>query len=259
MTSIISAMPLWVAQISDTHLFASEEQEMLGVATAQSFQAVVRSLQALQPQPDVLLMTGDLSQDETLESYERLCQLITPLGIPAYWIPGNHDIPEVMQEVLQSQSISPLKSFQAGGWNFVLLNSAVAGKTNGALSPETLMWLEQQLQAECDRPTLVALHHPPLSISSEWMDNLGVHNPEELFQVLDRHPQVKIVVFGHIHQAFDAERNGVRYLGVPSTCVQFTPKARDFTIDETQPGFRLLKLESNGEFTTQVKRVSDGV
>ncbi|MDX2213185.1 MAG: 3',5'-cyclic-AMP phosphodiesterase [Oculatellaceae cyanobacterium bins.114] len=256
MTSIFAKTPLRIAQISDTHLFATEEREMLGVATAFSCQAVVRSLQALQPQPSVLLMTGDLSQDETPGSYKRLCQLITPLGIPAYWIPGNHDIPAVMQEVLQSESISVQKSFQIGGWNFVLLNSAVAGQTDGALSVETLEWLDAQLKAERDLPTLVALHHPPLPIASEWMDKLGLHNPEDLFQVLDRHPHVKLVVFGHIHQAFEGERNGVQYFGVPSTCVQFEPKARDFTIDEMQPGFRWFNLNPDGTFTTQVERVS---
>jgi 3',5'-cyclic-AMP phosphodiesterase len=255
MTSTASAPLLRVVQISDTHLFAGEEQEMLGVVTARSLQAVVRSLQALQPQPDLLLMTGDLSQDETTESYQRLCRAIAPLKLPAYWIPGNHDIPELMQEVLQTESISAQKTFQAGGWNFVLLNSAVAGQTSGALSSETLTWLEEQLQAS-DRPTLVALHHPPLPIASEWMDNLSLQNGEDLFQVLDRYPHVKVVVFGHIHQTFDAERNRVRYLGAPSTCVQFKPKARDFTIDEMQPGFRLLQLEPSGKFTTQVERVS---
>ncbi|MBD2462306.1 3',5'-cyclic-AMP phosphodiesterase [Oscillatoria sp. FACHB-1407] len=252
-----SAKPsLCIAQISDTHLFATEGQKMLGVATALSCQVVVRSLQALQPQPDVLLMTGDLSQDETPESYKRLCQMISPLGIPAYWIPGNHDVPMVMQEVLQSDSISADKSFQAGGWSFVLLDSAVAGQTDGALSVETLAWLEAQLEAERDRPTLVALHHPPLPIASEWMDRIGLQNPADLFQVLDRHPQVKVVVFGHIHQAFEADRNGVKYLGVPSTCVQFEPKARDFTVDEMQPGFRLLTLHSDGSFATRVERVN---
>jgi 3',5'-cyclic-AMP phosphodiesterase len=250
--------PLLVAQITDTHLFAGEYQELLGLPTAKSLNIVLDCLRKLQPQPDLLLLTGDLSQDETVESYHRLYQALLPLKIPVYWLPGNHDVPSMMEQVLDAAPISADKTFQRRGWNFVLLNSAVPGRVDGKLSSRSLNWLEQQLQANPKSPTLLALHHPPLPIGSDWMDRINLQNSADLFAVLDRYPQVKLVLFGHIHQEFDDWRHSVRYLGTPSTCVQFKPKSANFALDQLKPGFRLIYLYPDGNYRTQVQRV-DGV
>jgi Icc protein len=247
--------PFLVAQITDTHLFAGESQELLGLPTAKSLNAVLNCLQKLQPQPDLLLLTGDLSQDETVESYCRLYQSLLPLKIPVYWLPGNHDIPFLMDQVLNTAPISAEKTFQQGGWNFVLLNSAVLGRVEGKLSSQSLNWLEQQLQANPQRPTLLALHHPPFPIGSDWIDGINLQNSADLFAVLDRYPQVKLVLFGHIHQEFDHWRHSVRYLGTPSTCVQFKPNSANFALDQLKPGFRLLYLYPDGNYSTQIERV----
>ncbi len=79
------ASPLLVAQITDTHLFAEFDRTWNGLSTAHTLKAVLERLQQIQPQPDLLLLTGDLSQDETPESYELLASLISPLNIPAYY------------------------------------------------------------------------------------------------------------------------------------------------------------------------------
>jgi 3',5'-cyclic-AMP phosphodiesterase len=251
------AMPILVAQLTDTHLFADESQTMRGCSTVRSLQAVLNQLVQLQPDLDLLLLTGDLSQDETIASYQQLRDRLTPLNIPAYWLPGNHDQRfEDMATVLCTELISPEKSFQRGGWQFVLLNSVLPQQVQGRVSDEALVELDQQLQQGSGQPTLIALHHPPLAIQSPWMDAIGLENRDDLFAVLDRHPQVKLVVFGHIHQEFDRWRQGVRYLGAPSTCVQFTPNVDEFAIDlEQQPGFRLLRLFADGTHDTEVIRL----
>lgn len=248
--------PLLVAQLTDTHLFANENQEMMGCRTFDTFQAVIKQIGQLHPKPDVLLLTGDLSQDETSESYQHLRDWTALLEIPAYWLPGNHDQePVAMEKILCSDLIFLDKCFQAGGWNFVLLNSMLVGQVQGELSPETLVVLEQQLQQFAVQPTLIALHHPPLPIGSEWMDRIGLQNSQALFEVVDRHPQVKLVIFGHIHQEFDQWRNGVRYLGTPSTCVQFRPQRDRLEIDAQGSGFRLVSLYPDGSHSTSVERV----
>ncbi|MBW4655221.1 MAG: 3',5'-cyclic-AMP phosphodiesterase [Kaiparowitsia implicata GSE-PSE-MK54-09C] len=245
-----------VAQITDTHLFAEGDRQLKGIATADALAAVLRAVDRLMPRPDVLLLTGDLSQDETAASYDRLRSLVAPLGIPTYWIPGNHDIPVVMEPILQGEPFFSAKQLQHQEWTLLLLNSAVVGQTAGVLSDRSLTWLDQHLQQGRDRPTLIALHHPPFAIGSAWMDSIGLQQPEQLFAVLDRHPQVKVVLFGHIHQAVEAERQGVLYLGTPSTCVQFMPNSSEFAIDsQRSPGFRLLHLHPDGRVETQVQRV----
>jgi Icc protein len=77
-----------------------------------------------------------------------------------------------------------------------------------------------------------------------------------LFEVIDRHPQVHLVIFGHIHQELERSHRGVHYLGCPSTCIQFLPQSDKFALDETELGFRLINLYPDGTFQTQVERVA---
>ncbi|OCQ89430.1 phosphodiesterase [Nostoc sp. MBR 210] len=247
--------PLSIAQVTDIHLFASENHQLLGMPTSESFKVVLARLQELKSEIDLLLLTGDLSGDGTSESYEHLQSLVNQLQIPTYWLPGNHDCAIAMNEILNLGMISRRKSFQRGNWNFILLNSAVPGCVHGHLSANTLSWLESELIKLGDKPTLIALHHPPFLINSLWLDSSSLQNPEEFFAVIDRHPQVKLVLFGHIHQKFQHQRHNVEYLGTPSTCIQFRSNSPTFAIDEKSPGFRLLKLYPSGVWETSIERV----
>lgn len=247
--------PLLVAQITDTHLFADPNQEWKGTLTAKTLRSVLELIEQLQPQPDLLLLTGDLSQDETPESYQQLQTLVSSLSIPSYWIAGNHDRLPLMEQNLTEKPFFADKSFQVGGWQFILLNSAIPGCVHGELSPQSLEWLEHQLQQANNCPTLISLHHPPFCVNSAWMDDIGLHHAEELLDILDRNPQVRLVVFGHIHQEFAHDRQGVRYLGTPSTCIQFTPNSPKIALDSLPPGFRLFELYPDGRWETKVERV----
>lgn len=250
------ASPLLVAQITDTHLFAEPDRTWKGLSTAYTLKAVLEHLQQIEPQPDLLLLTGDLSQDETPESYELLISLISPLKIPAYWIPGNHDNLWVMQQILDKPPICSEKSFQVGNWQFLLLSSVEAGCSGGRISPESLDWLDAHLQQTGDRPVMIALHHHPLAIASEIMDGMMLHNADEFFAIVDRYPQVKIVLCGHIHQEFHQHRGSVTYLGTPSTCIQLLPKSNPIIVDHIPPGFRLLELAIDGTWNTRVERIA---
>ncbi len=248
--------PLRVVQMTDAHLFADGNQRLLGLPTLESFQAVLDQVNSLEHKPDLILLTGDLSQDGTPESYQKLQRWLTPLNIPTYWLPGNHDFLPAMEQVLDDRVISPEKSFEVGGWHFLLLNSQVSGCVHGYLTRETLNWLDKHLKGLRNRPTLVGLHHPPFAVGSDWLDGSTLKNPEELFAVLDRHPQVKLVLFGHIHQEYSRQRRQVQYLGTPSTCIQFEPGSEDFALGDECPGFRLLHLYPDGRWWTVVKRTS---
>ncbi|MEC4816221.1 MAG: 3',5'-cyclic-AMP phosphodiesterase [Scytonema sp. PMC 1069.18] len=248
--------PVSLAQVTDMHLFANENQKLLGMPTALSFQAVIQQLKQLRTELDLLLLTGDLSSDGSLESYATVQTLLHPLRLSTYWLPGNHDNAIAMNLVLNQGLMSRRKSFERGGWNFVLLDSSVPGCVHGHLSTQSLKWLDSQLRILRNKPTLVSLHHPPFRVNSCWLDSSKLQNSEDLFAVIDRHPQVKLVLFGHIHQEFYYQRHEVHYLGTPSTCIQFAPKSSNFSLDQQSPGFRLLKLYPNGTWKSQVERVS---
>lgn len=247
--------PLLVAQVTDVHLFADQNQELLGLSTRRSFKVVLEQLLSLQPQPDLLLLTGDLSQDGTFESYVQLQNLLAPLSLPVYWLPGNHDCLNLMQQLLRAP-LSPCKSFEQGGWQFILLDSAIPEQVYGYLSLETLDALKLQLEIASHLPALIAIHHPPCKINSDWMDAIMLQNREELFAIIDRHPQVKLVIFGHIHQEFSWQRQGVHYLGTPASSIQFKPQSSIFSLGQEKPGFRLLNLYPDGSWETRIERVT---
>jgi Icc protein len=248
--------PLSIAHISDIHLFAAEDHKLLEVPTTASFQAVVQRLKELRSELDLLILTGNLSGDGSLQSYENLQSLLHPLQIPTYWLSGNHDNVIAMNETLTFGLISRRKCFQRGGWNFILLDSSVEGYMHGYLPDKTLDWLDSELKILGDNPTIISLHHPPLLINSQWLDSTKLQNSEAFFAVLDRHPQVKIVLFGHIHQEFQQTRHDVDYLSAPSTCIQFLSQSQTFAVDQKSPGFRMLKLYPNGTWETAVERVA---
>ncbi|WP_427162507.1 phosphodiesterase [Aliinostoc sp. HNIBRCY26] len=249
------ASPISVAQVTDLHLLATENCQLQGIQTTESLQAVIQRLQELREELDLVLLTGDLSEDGTPQSYENLQYQLNTLKIPTYWLPGDHDCAIAMDKILNQGMLSRRKSFQRGGWNFILLDSSLPEHWYGYLSSTTLEWLNSELQILGNYPTLVALHHPPFPVNSVWLDASGLQNPEELFAVLDRYPQVKLVLFGHIHQEFQHQRHQVDYFGTPSTCFQFHSQSPSFAINQDFPGFRLLKLYPDGRWETRVEKV----
>lgn len=251
-----NASPLLVVQISDLHLFEDKGQNLLGWNTWGSFQKIIEQLESSTPHPDLILLTGDLSQDETEASYQKIVERLVPLNIPTYWLPGNHDHVPTMERVLDRPPVYTSKSVYQGGWQFLLLNTNVPGQVSGALSLESLKWLEHQLSnIPVHQPTVISMHHPPFWVGSPWLDQSGLNNTVDFFKVIDQYPQVQLVLVGHVHQDFRCMRNEVTYLSTPSTCIQFMPKSPDFALDDNGPGFRLLWFHRDGTFDTEVKRV----
>ena len=103
-------------QITDTHLFASAEGRLLAVRTAESLAAVLEQVQANEHPYEVILATGDLSQDHSPESYQRFASMMAPLGRPIYWLPGNHDDSPLMTEYLHAAGISESKQLVGDHW-----------------------------------------------------------------------------------------------------------------------------------------------
>lgn len=207
------------------------------------------------------MLTGDLSQDESGDSYEHLYDIIKQLASPIYYIPGNHDKPSVMFEHLSINKplIKTDKSFSALNWQIILLNSIIEGSVEGYLSALELERLDNELKACAGKHVLISLHHQPVPIGAEYLDCIGLQNQKELFEVIDKHRHVKVVLWGHIHQEFCAERDGILLIGTPSTCFQFKPRVADFALDEVPPGYRSIRLYTNGTVATTVHRVHQKV
>lgn len=247
---------LRVVQLTDTHLFADPAGMLLGMNTLGSLDAVLDLVRAEAQPAELALATGDLVHDGSEAGYRLLSRRLGSLGCPVLALPGNHDDPAVLDAVLADPPVRRLREARFGDWQILLLDSTVPGSDAGALSPTELDWLDGALGATAAPHALVCLHHAPLPTGSDWLDTMILANADAFFSVLDRHDRVRGVLFGHIHQTFEAERNGVRILGSPSTCVQFAKVRPRFGIDPRPPGYRWLGLAPDGVIRSDVRRLA---
>ncbi len=254
----LNSSPVLVVQLSDSHLFAEADGALLGMKTRDSLNAVVDLVLAEQPNIDLILATGDLSQDGTVESYQAFRESSQRLGAANRWIPGNHDeLREMAIAAQHSDFLEPVVDI--GNWRVTMLNSAVQGAVPGYLEDKQLQLLVQALSEAPQRHHLICLHHHPVPIGAAWMEPIGLRNPEALFAVLERFPQARALLWGHVHQAFDQSHNGVRLLASPSTCIQFAPHSEDFKLDDRAPGYRWLRLHDDGKLETGISRIPAGL
>jgi len=241
-----------ILQLTDTHLYAGSESELCHVKTRHSLQAVLQHVRHNIPKIDIVLVTGDLVHDESNDGYKALKHLMLSMDKPIHYIPGNHDDPEAMSQVLENYDGSGFQAIEYENWSVVLLDSSLRGCVDGEIAQDCLDRFVTFLEEHPDSLVLVALHHHVLDIHSPWLDALNLRNGKEFMGILERYSQVKVVINGHIHQELDETRNTVRYLGTPSTCFQFAPRQEKAAIDDKPPGYRYLALGDDGSVETQV-------
>jgi Icc protein len=249
--------PVTILQISDTHLHAAADSRMRGVTTYSTFLAVLEHAKRDRRWPvDAILATGDIVQDESRAGYERFRSSLEPLGVPVYSIPGNHDDPNLMGEILTSGSFHLGGEFRHGPWSIVMLSTYLAGEDAGGLGPARLQGLRRALAAHEGQHVLVAMHHHPLPMGSTWLDGVALRDAQAFWGVIDAHAAVRGVVCGHVHQAADRTRNRVRFMSTPSTCAQFLPGSEFFALDDRPPGMRWMELHHDGRIDSEVSWVS---
>ena len=241
-----TARPARVLHLTDPHLFGSADGELRGTNTLASLQAVIEHFQGSDWRADLIAVTGDIIQDDSRRAYERFRDCFSELGIPVACIPGNHDIPGLMQDVLGESPFSYCGTHVLQSWLIVGIDSCVAGQAGGRVSQKEITRLATIVSDSSQAHVLVCLHHPPASLGSRWLDSVGLEDSAEVLRQLASIPGVKATLSGHVHQDFFAEIEGVRVIATPSTCRQFKPKSDLFAVDARPPAYRLLELGVDG-------------
>ncbi len=245
-----------ILQFTDPHLFADANGELKEVNTFASLQAVVKHARVRSRSPHLTLLTGDLAQDKSERAYQRLRQVFADSDSPVGCLPGNHDDKTRMRELLGNPPFQYCGGFRLADWRIVLLDTSVPGMVGGRLDETELSILENTLNTMDERFALICVHHQPIPIGSRWLDAIGLENSEAFLDVIKPFESVRGVLWGHVHQEFDKTVDGVRFMSSPSTCAQFMPNTRDFTLDTADPGYRWLELSADGGIDTGVVRVT---
>jgi len=245
-------------QITDTHLFADRNKDLLGIKTVQSYEAVIKHALRYSSECLAVLSTGDLSQDHLEQSYLDFTTHIKTLRMPCYWLPGNHDIQSVMLPTLLQEGLAQTRQIISDHWQIIMLDSQVEGVVYGSLSEQQLSFLETCLTEYPDKYALICLHHHVLPVGSKWLDQHILKNGPRFLQLINRFEKVRAVLSGHVHQAGDHVLDGIHFMTTPSTCVQFKPNSDEFSLDMLSPGYRYLALRKDGKINTCIERIKEG-
>jgi 3',5'-cyclic AMP phosphodiesterase CpdA len=213
--------PFVLAHVSDPHIGA----DWAGGDPVARFAAAVDSVRAVCPRPEAVLVTGDLSDNASDAEYGQVRDLLAPLEAPLYVAPGNHDDRRALRRNfgVPGAGSEPVQySVDLGQLRLVVLDTTRPGEVPGSLDAERLDWLDAELAAAPELPTLVAMHHPPLLTGVPAWDELGlpVADQRALAKVIERHRQVRRLVAGHVHRVMTGDLAGRPVLTVPSTYVQ---------------------------------------
>ncbi|WP_298820660.1 phosphodiesterase [uncultured Roseibium sp.] len=219
-------------RVSDTNMFAER---------------AIRSLKSLDPQPDALVITGDLTDRSDPREYAVARELLSRLDMPVFLLPGNHDSTSGMRrEMSNFPGISETGdgkicyTAKVGDVQLIALDSHLPGSPKGELGPWQLAWLDSRLK-EAQVPTLLALHHPPALSGIAHMDNMGLVDADALAEVIAPHAHVERIICGHLHRPIIASFAGKVMTLAPST-------GHQVVLDLTENGPALFNFEPPAYF-----------
>lgn len=256
-----------VLQLSDPHLLADpaglyRERRPLPLLRRALRECLAQMESDGMPPPDLLLLSGDLCQDESWGGYARLRDLLAEWDLPVALLPGNHDQPALLRAALGRHAVIAPARLRLGGWDLLLLDSHLPGCIGGRLGAAALEQVAGWVAAAAERNAdglLVAVHHPPVAIGDAEMDRIGLQDGPQLLALLAGASPPGAVVFGHIHQHWRGALPGrpeVSLLGCPSTLCSFAAVQPCPLGRPDDPGGRLMELLPAGGIRQRLLRWS---
>ena len=219
-----------IGQITDFHVTTPDHPVDVRYRTAWHLERAVAHIAGLAQTPDVVLATGDLVETGSPAEYVRLRELLSPLDLPVYVIPGNHDDRTALRRAFADHAYLPREgaflhyTVDPYPVRLVALDTVVPGQTGGALCAERLGWLAARLAEAPHRPTLILMHHPPFLTGITSMDRngdgMGLTGADRLGAIVARHGQVERIVSGHVHRPISVRWHGTAASIAPATAHQ---------------------------------------
>jgi Icc protein len=225
-----------VLQISDTHLRAEPNTPHDHDPDA-AFVASVTA--ALGVDADLVLLTGDLADDGSVKALRRLRDRVAVFSAPVLAVAGNHDSIDNVHAVFGVHGEA-----EVGAWRIVAIESLIPGEVHGAVDVDEMT---RRLDELDDRPTVIAIHHPPRSPSTHpWFRLIGA---DSMLADLRTRPNVRAIVSGHLHEAFRFGDGSLELCGAPSTYYAIEHHGDDYRVlDDGMVGTQVLTLGDDGSF-----------
>ena len=237
-----------IAQITDMHVGQVQRVGSTTIDTLEWLGRAVDHVNALDPRPDFLVATGDLTADGRPSEYADLARALAPLAMPYTVIPGNHDDREGIRSAFPELTFGDGEllnhRLDLGPLRLLALDTLIPGEGGGELGTAQLSWLETELDTAESRPILIAMHHPPAAVGIPEFDCIGCRDGDALAALLRSRDNVKAVICGHVHRPISFAWAGTALHVTPSTGYQYSlsmsEEERLHAVPES-PACRLLR------------------
>lgn len=240
-------MTIKLCQITDLHLLADPNKTIWDLHVDDTLAQVLAQVKL--ENPDLILVTGDCTEEGSPAAYARLTEMMQSFKCPVYAIAGNHDDVNVFKTALGLLQVTEIA---LAAWQIIFLDSVLPGASYGLIAPEEFDRLDAHIDPH--KSTLVAFHHNPVFVNAR-IEQYSLKNRAECLARLSKHSNLKIVLFGHIHCAFEQQDQHIMYYGTPATSINFQFKEAKAEDVRVAPGFRIILLEDDGTFSSVVKYV----
>lgn len=203
---------LLIAQMTDIHI-GFEPEGGAEEANLKRFRQAVDHLVRMPQPPDMLVLSGDLTDRGDAESFARMVGPLADLPFPVYPLVGNHDARETLLEAFPNcpnQDGFIQYAIEHAGLRILCLDTFEPGRHGGAFCSKRAEWLSGELAAHSHTPTLIFMHHPPVVSGIDWMDP----SPNESWianfaQAIDGNDQTLAIHCGHLHRSLQTSFRGV--------------------------------------------------
>jgi len=248
-----------IVQISDSHIVEKGELTLGCAPTADNLAACVAHINAMQPPPDLVLHSGDVTDAGSLLANEHAAEILDELHCPYTVVPGNHDRMDTLQQVFGGDRCpAPDYVIENPRVRIIALDSTRKGESGGELTAAQLAWLDAQLGEQSDQPTIIFMHHPPIKIGVLETDEDGFIGADALGEIVARHRHIEAILCGHIHLLTHTMWNGTIVSTAPSMAMRLSldltmTQESAFYLDD--PAYLLHNFGAQGQLTTHAIRV----
>ncbi|MFP6755595.1 MAG: phosphodiesterase [Alphaproteobacteria bacterium] len=221
-----------IAHFSDMHVTVDGEFAFEEVDTAGALERCIQHVNALDPAPDVVLITGDLTFNGDIQEYATLRAHLSILDAPYFLIPGNHDRRDRLRAAFADLAYLPIKSefihYVVDDYplRLIALDTVHPGRVGGLLCEDRLEWLEHKLSINTDKPTIILMHHPPFKTGIEYMDRTGLANASSFADIVSKNNQIRLILCGHVHRPIQTNWSGAAVMTAPATAHQISLELR---------------------------------
>ena len=243
-----------IIQITDLHITRDMDFEKNNCRPYHKLKQTLDAIASNHSHDLYLVITGDLSGDDSEESYNHIKDLLKAYSFNVSLLPGNHDNQKFMESICDNQISFSVPHQLDKSYSFFNFNTQVDGEVGGCIKKSQIDDFINKLQEQV-KNIILFTHHPITEINSKWIDKHVASNSNLLIDLMHSYDELQFSVFsGHVHQEFFKVMKNVRVFTTPSTCYQFKPCSDEYSIDDkSSNGYRVISLRNNAVSTHVVR------